>query len=506
LNPFNGIRFTASGDTEDLLKFVRDSIMVLSNTKDGKEVQADGHFFLQSSEIVAFMPDKTEPGIVFTVKNRQDPDWITRFAAFPELNSRINFSSETVELIIFWKQLENYLPNPAGQVIRLNNSLIQIKTADETILTLDVEKAPPYGNFGAVSYRSRPYEMTFTIDRSGFDFENLLPLELSVQASVDGQKERVEVFNRRFHKESEELPDSPSATSEVKNIPPSSSVIQELSDLPEDVELLNIHRFTIVKSDSQRFRAWPEEVAWSEDGTMWVVDSQRRKLMNFDAEGNLKFAFGEKGKKPGSMSLPVALVVQKGRIFVSDRTAVAIHKFSEDGTFLKTITTSQKSSFVLGQPGTLCIRGTELWVADRTKNRIHCFDIEGKHLGGFGIEVDAHINSPVGVRADSEGLWVLESNGIIKKFTPMGQQTGAFQTGCSEPRGFDVDPWGGIWVCDAAKNQVIRFNASGRLLNLISAPPGPKPWVPTGVAVRKDGMIAVTDAENKQIHIFAAEK
>jgi hypothetical protein len=29
--------------------------------------------------------------------------------------------------------------------------------------------------------------------------------------------------------------------------------------------------------------------------------------------------------------------------------------------------------------------------------------------------------------------------------------------------------------------------------------------MPTGVAMRKDGMLAVSDAENKKIHIFSAE-
>jgi sugar lactone lactonase YvrE len=226
-------------------------------------------------------------------------------------------------------------------------------------------------------------------------------------------------------------------------------------------------------------------------------------LLNFSADGRLKLAFGKKGDQPGQMSLPVALTLKQGRIYVADTAQHCLHKFAEDGSFLLQIKSDPSRGAIIDVPGGLCFRGEELWAVDRGLARVCCFDVEGKYLGGFGDH--GIINSPLSVRSDDEGLFILEKNGIIKKFLPMGQQIAGFQTGCLEPRGFEVDPWGTIWVCDARQMQVVRFNQKGRVLATIKAPPGPRPWMPTGVAMRKDGMLAVSDAENKKIHIFSAE-
>jgi sugar lactone lactonase YvrE len=373
-------------------------------------------------------------------------------------------------------------------------------------MALDVNQAPPYGSFDGINYIARPYEIVFDIDKQKFASEEMFPLELKVFALVDGQKEKTEIFNQQISPDSAIAIDQP-ATDEETDLPATGEFeeIQELADLPEDIEFFNISRFSIVSDEAEKSRAWPEEVFWSKDGSLWVIDSQRRKLLNFSVDGALKFAFGEKGKDEGQMGLPVALTVKEGKIFIADRSRKSLHKFSEDGTFLLSISSDPLRGFKINLPVSLCFRGEELWVADRVLNRVHCFTSEGRYLGGFGKEVDALINAPIGIRADSEGLFILEDTGIIKKFTPMGKQIAAFQTGCSEPRGFDVDPWGGIWVCDAGKFQVVRFDQKGRVINVLNAPPGPRPWMPAGVDVRQDGKIAVADAENKQVHIFSVE-
>ncbi|MEW6712813.1 MAG: hypothetical protein AB1403_23550, partial [Candidatus Riflebacteria bacterium] len=202
------------------------------------------------------------------------------------------------------------------------------------------------------------------------------------------------------------------------------------------------------------------------------------------------------------MGLPVAIACHQGRIFVSDTARHCLHKFAEDGSFLLEIKGDPEKNVMIDVPAGLDFRGEELWLVDRGIGQVTCLDVEGRYLGGFG---DGLFEAPVSLRTDRDGLLVLEKSGILKKFSPMGQQTAGFQTGCVEPRGFDVDPWGTIWVCDASKFQVVRFNQKGRQLAVLKAPPGPKPWIPTGVAVRQDGTVAVTDAESKKIHIFMVD-
>ncbi|MDD3148711.1 MAG: hypothetical protein PHD82_15560, partial [Candidatus Riflebacteria bacterium] len=153
-------------------------------------------------------------------------------------------------------------------------------------------------------------------------------------------------------------------------------------------------------------------------------------------------------------------------------------------------------------PCGISFRKNEMWIVDRNQARILCFNDQGAFLGSFGSTTVAPILSPAGIRADTDALFILESNGLVKKFSPMGSFDATFQSGCIESTGFDLDPWGGIWVCDPAKFQVHRFARNGSVLATLKAPPAPKPWLPTAVTVRKDGKIAITDAQNKMLHIF----
>lgn len=517
LNPFNGFKFECAANGADLKAIASENVKVFQMSANGSSLPVDGQFYSARENQVSFLPNKLESGAIYTVKNLLSDGPATRLAAFPDLRCNSQISDSSIKIKLFWQQINNLLPNPLGQVVKLENSLIQIKSSDKELLRLDVSNAPPYGVQGAITYKARPYEVSFAIDLVAGNLSKDSSIFLVVSASVDGEKDPIEVFRHEIkastadtatetnHDFSNSQAFPATFTAPVNESPAQHEKIEELADLPQDATFSHIDSFPIVEKESEKNKAWPEEVAWSDDGSLWVVDSQRRKVLNFSSQGKLKLSFGGKGSGSGLMGLPVSLIVHDGKIYVSDQAQHCLHKFSEDGTFLKSLKSDPTKGALINLPGGLCIRGKELWVADRGLSRISCFDQEGAYLGGFGGKSSA-VNSPLGVRADSNGLIVLEKNGIIKKFTPMGQQIAGFQTGCLEARGFDVDPWDSIWICDEAKFQVVRFNLKGKILAILKAPPGPRPWIPTGVTVRQDGMIAVTDAQNKQIHFFKVER
>ncbi|MGM0598252.1 MAG: NHL repeat-containing protein [Candidatus Rifleibacteriota bacterium] len=504
LNPFNGIKFRVDNAATDSLELVKNNTQIYLTLVDSSKRNVKGNFFAESDNIVCFLPAKLIPGAVYTVNCQLTQPSVNRFAAFPNLACESVSEEGKTKIRLYWKQLEQLLPNPDGQVIKLENTRVQIFSDQETFLTLDLGKVAPYGVVNNISYSAGPYELNLIVhDNSGLTSQ---PSYIKVETLVEGEKNRAEVFRSKIGAETgsdDEATNTVQLSSEKNEI--SENKISMLASLPEDCVFKLVQSFSVAENPAELRRAWPEDVFWSEDGTLWVVDSQRRKILNFTEEGRLRLSFGEKGKTDGRFSLPVAITANTNRLFVADKLNHSLMKFSHDGSFLEKISNTGGNQTLINLPVGMCFRANELWVADRGLSRINCFDIDGNYLGGFGGPKSKLVKSPVSVRVDSEGLVILEKSGILKKFTPMGQQTVGFHTGCSEVRGFDVDPWDSIWVCDSASYQVVRLSPDGKTLTRLGSPPGPQPWVPTGVSVRKDGLIAVSDAESAQIHIFSPE-
>ncbi len=494
LNPLNGFVFSLPAGLQPAEE--QEQIKVSLLQADGSAKEALGQFFSARPGELTFLPQEMIPGAVYTV-HLGDGSTLRR-AVFPVVRAECEFLDQKNMIKLTWNQNESLMASPIGQKIRLDNALVSLIADEKTLVTLNPDQVAPYGVIENCRYFFRPYEMTFEISRNSES--PVKNFELQVAARIDGQAEPVLVFQQSFSKDFQDAPAQP-----VSTLPdePTTAEIVMLADLPENARFLLLQSFPAYEKEEEKNLSWPEELCWSESGDLWMIDSQIRRLLNFSADGRLKLAFGKKGDQPGQMSLPVALTLKQGRIYVADTAQHCLHKFAEDGSFLLQIKSDPSRGAIIDVPGGLCFRGDELWAVDRGLARVCCFDVEGKYLGGFGDH--GIINSPLSVRSDDEGLFILEKNGIIKKFLPMGQQIAGFQTGCLEPRGFEVDPWGTIWVCDARQMQVVRFNQKGRVLATIKAPPGPRPWMPTGVAMRKDGMLAVSDAENKKIHIFSAE-
>jgi hypothetical protein len=217
-------------------------------------------------------------------------------------------------------------------------------------------------------------------------------------------------------------------------------------------------------------------------------------------------AFGDKGSKDAQLGLPVAIAILGDMIFVSDYSNHALHLFNDSGLWQRSIKSNKSSGLLLDFPGSICFRHEEMWVPDRGNSGILCFDLNGSFLGTFVSTHEAPIESPISVRADEDSLFVMQKNGIMKIFNPMGTLEASVNTGCKEVSGFEYDFWGGFWICDGVNSVVKRFDQKGRVLLEISSPSGlQEPWIPTSLALRNDGKLAVADAANKMVHIFAVE-
>jgi hypothetical protein len=263
--------------------------------------------------------------------------------------------------------------------------------------------------------------------------------------------------------------------------------------------------FSVLEHEQDIYIAWPQDVQWVERD-LWVLDSQRRRILSFTQRGDLRRAFGEKGNEAGGLGLPVYLAVRGDNLYISDYTNRSLLIFNYAGEFQQALKTDRNTGLRLSYPGAICFRHDEMWVPDSGTSGILCFDLEHNFLGTFVSSDEAPIVEPIIVRASDTHLFVMQKNGVIKLLNPMGSVESSLNTGCSDVLAFELDYWGGLWLCDGEKGLVRRFDLKGNTISLLKAPMGLKEsWVPTSISIRKDGKVAVADAANKMIHIFGVK-
>jgi len=513
VNPFVGFRFTA--DSLSLMPETerQKQIKIYNTLADGSQDAVAGSFFSPEPDVLMFLPQAVIPGAVYyleifdTAGNKARSYQVE---AMPELAVAFKpVASDLLMIIISWKPQDHLLANPAGQMLALNNCEVVVSADGGRLLQLSSEQTRlPFGSLDRMNWRARPYALELELPMA------LIASECSVEvfAAIDGAEQKTTAYRAGWQKSAEsaagivDFSDIEASDDLIYEKPKEEFSIQPFSareQLADNASFSLEKSILLVDNEADTLLAWPQDVVWDENGSLWVLDGQLRRVSNYNVAGILRTSFGSRGDTQGGFGLPVALAQKNATLFISDTARHAIHKFTTDGLFVTSIFSESDAGVVIDLPGGVCFRKDEMWVADRGTARILCFNQQGGFLGSFGSTTSAPIEAPVSVRADQDSLFILEKNGLVKKFSPMGQFDATFQSGSTDGSGLEVDNWGGVWVCDAGLFRVMRFSRKGATLTELKAPPAPKPWLPTSIAVRSDGKIAVTDAANKMLHIFS---
>jgi sugar lactone lactonase YvrE len=507
INPFSGFKFVGEGLNLISESERRKQIKVSNRMSDGSLTEVAGSFFSPEPDILMFLPQKVLPGAIYYIEiydaaGSRRAEY--QAAALPELAVEFKRVSADVLVTVSWQPQETLLSNPAGQMLSLRNCDLSVFSGENLLVNLSGEQmAQPFGSLSQINWRARPYALELEMPAELIASD----CRLEVLAAVDGSEARNVAYRSTWQKtgEDNDFSDVEASDDLIYEKPKEQFSIQPFSareQLPDATVFAIEKSFSLVDNEADSLVAWPQDIAWDENGSLWVLDSQLRRIANYNAGGILRISFGTRGDTPGSLGVPVALAQKNASLFVSDTSRHAVHKFTTEGLFVVSILSEPSSGVTIDLPGGICFRKDEMWVADRGSARILCFNQQGGFLGSFGSTAAAPIEAPVSVRADADSLFILERSGLVKKFSPMGQFDATFQSGSSDGSGLEVDPWGGVWVCDAGKFKVVRFSRKGAVLTELAAPPAPKPWLPTAAAVRSDGKVAVTDAANKMLHIF----
>jgi DNA-binding beta-propeller fold protein YncE len=142
---------------------------------------------------------------------------------------------------------------------------------------------------------------------------------------------------------------------------------------------------------------WPHQTAMASDGTLWIADTNKHRVLHIDQNGSILHNWDGGGtvKAPRGIALDDA-----GRVYVSNSGSNRVDRYSETGTHQLTLASVGTGATNVRQPWNLEIAGTgadqRIYIADGTNSRIVVLSLAGDPvmlLGAIGTG-DGEFQSP----------------------------------------------------------------------------------------------------------------
>lgn len=151
----------------------------------------------------------------------------------------------------------------------------------------------------------------------------------------------------------------------------------------------------------------PYGIAAAPDGTLWVTDFGRDRILRFDRQGRKLAEFGTSGITNAAFAGPEGVAVDRhGMVYVVDNGNGRVQKFTPDGTWLMTVGTKGRGPDHLYRPSGIALDDQgRLYVGDTGNRRVQVFDADGVHLRSIG---EGLLTAPRGLRVRGDLLVVAD--------------------------------------------------------------------------------------------------
>lgn len=135
---------------------------------------------------------------------------------------------------------------------------------------------------------------------------------------------------------------------------------------------------------------WPHQSVQAADGSYWLADTTKNRVVHLSATGALLGEFNG----GGTINAPRGLAMDAdGNLYVSNTGAKRVEKYSQSGTLLATLASGTSGASTVRQPWNLTISAAPggeplLYIADGFSNRVVVVGLDGTPkgtLGGNGV-------------------------------------------------------------------------------------------------------------------------
>jgi len=261
----------------------------------------------------------------------------------------------------------------------------------------------------------------------------------------------------------------------------------------------------------------PAGVAVSDDGNLiYVADFAQSSVFKFDLAKKTTVRIGD-----GGLGYPSGVALDAtGNLYVVESGKKQVSVFDADGKPVRVIT----DPAIVRPTGIGIDRGRgRIYVADTGHSKspdpkemnVKIYDLAGKRIGtlGHGKGFDhGYFLFPTYVTVDRAGdVYVADTlNSRVQKFDPDGKFVKQFgQRGngwgmFDKPKGIALDSFGNVYVVDSGWSNVQIFNQEGEIL-LFFGGRGRYPGLlstPAGIAIDGNNRIYVSDYLNHRVEIY----
>ncbi len=250
------------------------------------------------------------------------------------------------------------------------------------------------------------------------------------------------------------------------------------------------------------------DVAVGKNGNIYVLDGVNNRVVVFDANGDLRFHFGRKGKGPGYFLYPVGIGIdEKDRIYVADSKNQRIQIFASTGEYINSF--KIKESAQGGKepdPTDILIVEDKIYIADNDNHRVVVYDKNSLEFlfewGKNGFR-EGEFRYPFMIATNGlNKIYVVDViNARVQAFTPRGEYLHSIgQFGIKEgtffrPQSVALDKNKRVFVTDMYTGVIQIFNEDGVLLGIVGNEFGKmrKFNVPCGLAIDSQNNLYVTE-------------
>nr|WP_274388383.1 NHL repeat-containing protein [Salsipaludibacter albus] len=263
------------------------------------------------------------------------------------------------------------------------------------------------------------------------------------------------------------------------------------------------------------------------DGTIFVLDAGKDRVVGFAPDGTQVVEFGGTGREDGqldTLDFGALAIGPDGTVHVVDNGNSRIQSFTPEGEFVRSFGSEGDGDGQFRRAiGIATDADGAIYVTDDARPVVQVFDAEGAFERAFGEPGDGPggLVHATGIDVDQRGhVFVADFEATrVQEFDPEGQVVGEYRLPGAAgtngtPEGVVALPDGRVWVTDYRAGAVVQLPAAPTGPDVDDLPDPPLVagdvgagdgalQAPVDLAVAPDGTLVVTDQQAGTVQRFA---